>query len=206
MRRWGRKFPFAGYGGGFRRWLASGDPKPYNSWGNGSAMRVSPVGWAFDSLDKTLEEAKRSAECTHNHPEGVKGAQATAASIFMARNGASRDDIRGYVTKQFGYDLSKTCAEIRPAYHFDESCQGTVPQALACFLESRDYKHCMQLAISIGGDSDTLACIAGGIAEAWYKKQMGPAAIPADMCEFANNRIPYSMKRVVTEFEKKYAG
>jgi ADP-ribosylglycohydrolase len=195
---WARRYPRAGYGGGFRRWVFGDSSQPYNSWGNGSAMRISPVGWAFSTMEDTLAEAKKSAEVTHNHPEGIKGAQATAAAIFMARNGASKADIREYIIQQFGYNLDRTVSEIRPIYKFNESCQGTVPEAIIVFLESHDFAHCMQLAISIGGDTDTLACIAGGIAEAFYKE------IPKEMIDFADNRIPYSMKQVVSGFRGKY--
>ncbi|MDR0924395.1 MAG: ADP-ribosylglycohydrolase family protein [Hungatella sp.] len=196
---WANKFPHAGYGGGFVRWIRSDNPKPYNSWGNGSAMRVSPVGWAFKTMDETLAEAKCSAEVTHNHPEGIKGAQAAAAAIFMARNSATKDDIKAYTTRQFGYNLDRRVKEIRPVYKFNESCQGTVPEAITVFLESKDFAHCMQLAISIGGDTDTLACIAGGIAEAFYKE------IPKELMDLADNRIPFSMKQVVGEFRGKYS-
>jgi ADP-ribosylglycohydrolase len=193
LHAWARKFPRAGYGGGFARWARSEEPKPYNSWGNGSAMRVSPVGWAFKTMDETLAEAKRSAECTHSHPEGIKGAQATAAAIFMARNGAAKGEIREFIASRF-YKLDRTVQEIRPLYRFKESCQETVPEAITVFLESRDFPHCMRLAISLGGDTDTLACIAGGIAEAFYR------AIPQELTDFANNRLRYSMKAVVDRF------
>ena len=142
--------------------------RPYGSWGNGSAMRVSPVGWFFDSLEETERVAKISAEVTHNHPEGVKGAQATAAAVFLARTGKSREDIRDYVEKRFGYDLHRSWAYWHPLYDWDSSCQGTVPQALICFLESTDFEDAIRKAVSLGGDSDTLACITGGVAEAFY--------------------------------------
>ncbi|MDR1574711.1 MAG: ADP-ribosylglycohydrolase family protein [Treponema sp.] len=201
---WARRFPRAGYGDSFARWICSDDPRPYNSWGNGSAMRVSPVGWAFDTIEETLEQAKRSAEITHNHPEGIKGAQATAAAIFLARTGASKEAIREFIVERFsqpgreddGYTLHRTAAEIRPGYQFNESCQGTVPEAITAFLESRDFPHCMRLSISLGGDTDTLACIAGGVAEAFY----GTDAIPRDMRDFAFNRLPRSMTEVVERF------
>jgi ADP-ribosylglycohydrolase len=195
---WARDFPSAGYGGGFRRWFDGDNHKPYNSWGNGSAMRVSPVGWAFDTLDETLDQAKKSAEITHNHPEGIKGAQATAGAIFMARTGSSKDEIREYIKKTFGYPLQKTVNEIRPAYRFNESCQETVPEAITVFLESRDFPHAMQLAISLGGDTDTLACITGGIAEAFYR------TIPQDLLDFAHARLPERMKIVIEDFYDRY--
>lgn len=168
MRKYGHKYPGAGYGGMFYDWLKSRCPKPYNSFGNGSAMRVSPVGWAFDTLEETLEAAKQSAEITHNHPEGIKGAQATAACIFMARTGKSKQEIKEYVETKFGYDLSRTCNEIRPTYQFNESCQGTVPESIIAFLESTDFESAIRLTVSLGGDADTMGAITGAIAEAYY--------------------------------------
>jgi ADP-ribosyl-[dinitrogen reductase] hydrolase len=170
LRSYARKFPcpMGGYGGRFSYWLSHGNPQPYNSWGNGSAMRVSAVGWAFDTLEKTLEVAKISAEITHNHPEGIKGAQATAAAIFLARQDKSKEDIKTYITETFGYNLNRTCDEIRPVYKYNESCQGTVPEAIVAFLDSVDFESTLRLGVSLGGDSDTLTCIAGGIAEAYY--------------------------------------
>ena len=164
----GRMYPHAGYGGSFIRWLRSNDPKPYNSWGNGSAMRVSPVGFAFDSEEVVLQEAERSAEISHNHPEGVKGAQATALAVFLARTTRNKSLIRKEVVDRFGYDLNRTVDDIRPFYGFDVSCQGTVPEAIISFLDSDSYEDAVRNAISLGGDSDTLACITGGIAEAYY--------------------------------------
>jgi ADP-ribosylglycohydrolase len=161
-------YPFKGYGGNFRDWAKSSSSEPYNSWGNGSAMRVSPVGFAFNNLDTVLEEAKRSAEVTHNHPEGIKGAQATAAAIFLARQGHDKVAIKSYIQTTFGYDLEQTLDQIRPTYRFDVSCQGSVPQAVIAFLESTDFEDAIRNAVSLGGDSDTIACIAGGIAQAFY--------------------------------------
>ena len=169
LKEWGRLFPYAGYGGMFRHWLMSDGRAPYNSFGNGSAMRVSPVGFAFDSLDKVLEEAKKSAEVTHNHPEGIKGAQAVAATIFLARMGTGKKEIKDYIENTFNYDLNATLAEIRPRYSFNETCQGSVPQAVIAFLESISYEDAVRKAISLGGDTDTQACITGGIAQAYYK-------------------------------------
>ncbi len=166
MREMGRKYPDAGYGGSFIQWLFSDNPQPYNSWGNGSAMRVSPVGFAFNTEEKVLTEAEKSAEITHNHPEGIKGAQATALSIFLARTGHKKDLIRSEIIQRFGYDLDRTADNIRPAYSFDISCQGTVPEAIISFLDSDSYEDAIRNAVSLGGDSDTLACITGGIAEA----------------------------------------
>ena len=166
MQFWGLRYPKAGYGARFITWLAAKNPKPYNSWGNGSAMRVSSVGWLYHSLEKTLEIAKATAEVTHNHPEGIKGAQATAAAIFLARNGKTKSEIREYIETTFGYDFSRTCDEIRPYYHHVESCQETVPEAFTAVWEGKDFEDTIRLAVSLGGDSDTLTCIAGGIAEA----------------------------------------
>jgi len=168
-REWGRLFPHAGYGGMFRQWLRSDDMGPYNSFGNGSAMRVSPVGFAFDTLDKVLAESKKSAEVTHNHPEGIKGAQATAAAVFLARTGKEKKEIKDYIETTFNYDFRATLAEIRPHYRFDPTCHGTVPQSIVAFLESNNYEDAARKAISLGGDSDTIGCITGGIAQAYYE-------------------------------------
>ena len=161
-----RKYPDRGYGGRFVRWILGGDTQPYNSFGNGSAMRVSPVGYYAKSLDEALELAKISAEVTHNHPEGIKGAQATAAAIFMARRGENKWEIRDYIEKTFGYDLSRTLEAIRPTFTFDETCQRTVPEAIICFLEGKDYEDVVRLAVTLAGDADTLAAIAGSIVSA----------------------------------------
>lgn len=169
VRRFGRRYPYAGYGGSFIHWLHTPDAGPYNSWGNGSAMRVSPVGFAFTTDDEVLAQAKASAEITHNHPEGIKGAQATALAVFLARTGSDKESIRSRIINQFEYDLDRTMQDIRPSYYFDISCQGTVPAALVAFLDSESYEDAVRNAISLGGDSDTLACITGGIAEAFYR-------------------------------------
>lgn len=161
-----RRYPDRGYGGRFAQWILSDDPQPYDSFGNGSAMRVSPVGYYARTLDEALELAKVSAEVTHNHPEGIKGAQATAASIFLARKGENKWEIRDYIEKTFGYNLSRTLEEIRPTFTFDETCQRTVPEAIICFLEGKDYEDVVRLAVSLAGDADTLAAIAGSIASA----------------------------------------
>jgi ADP-ribosylglycohydrolase len=166
----GRRYPHAGYGGTFIRWLGSNDPEPYNSWGNGSAMRVSPVGWAFDSAEKVMEEAARTAEISHNHPEGIKGAQAAALAVFLARTTRDKSLIKEEVTERFGYDLKRSLNDIRPSYSFDVSCQGTVPEAIISFLEADSYEDAVRNAVSLGGDSDTLACITGAVAEAYYGK------------------------------------
>ena len=167
--------PMGGYGPGFYRWLfepetfKEGKRHPYNSFGNGAAMRCSANGWMFDTLEETERVAGLSAAITHNHPEGIKGAQSTAAAIFMARNGKSKEEIKDYISKKYGYNLNRTCDEIRPIYDWDSSCQGTVPEAMVAFLDSTDFESAIRLAVSLGGDSDTLACITGGIAEAFYK-------------------------------------
>jgi ADP-ribosylglycohydrolase len=168
MKRYGRLYPYAGYGGRFGNWLFSDDTSPYNSWGNGSAMRVSPVAWAFSTLSEVERYAEISAAVTHNHPEGIKGARATAAAIFLARTGASKEETKAYIEKQYRYDLDRTLDEIRPHYRFDESCQGTVPEAIIAFLESVSFEDALRNAVSLGGDSDTLAAITGSIAEAAY--------------------------------------
>jgi len=164
-----RRYPDRGYGGRFACWIGDRDPKPYNSYGNGSAMRVSPVGYYAQSLDEALELAQVSAEVTHNHPEGIKGAQATAAAVFMARKGASKREIRHYIEKNIDYDLSRTLDEIRPTYSFNELCQTTVPEAITCFLEGKDYEDVIRLAVSLAADADTLAAIAGPIASAVWE-------------------------------------
>lgn len=195
MQDWGHRYPDAGYGGGFYRWLHSSDPKPYNSWGNGSAMRVSAVGWLFDSMERTREVARWTAEVTHNHPEGVKGAEATAAAIYLARNGATKGDIKKYVTDNFGYDLSRTCDEIRPSYHHVESCQETVPEAITAFLEGVSFEDVIRTAVSLGGDCDTLTCIAGGIAEAFY-------GIPVMMEAEVKRRLESDMLQIIGAFDE----
>ena len=169
----GRRHPHAGYGGSFRRWLMSDDPQPYNSWGNGAAMRVSPVGFAFDSVEEVLEQARLTAVISHNHPEGIKGAQATALAVFLARTGHSREEMREQIGRRFGYDLQRTIQGIRPDYGFRISCQETVPEAIVAFLDSVSFEDALRNAISLGGDSDTLACITGGIAEAYYGEAPG---------------------------------
>lgn len=167
MQKWGHRYPRAGYGLRFLDWLDCDDPQPYNSFGNGSAMRVSPCAWAVDSLEKVERLAKWSAEVTHDHPDAIKGAQAVAAAIFLARTGAQKAQIRQYIEEKY-YDLRFTLDEIRPGYSFDVSCEGSVPQAIVSFLEAEDFADAIRNAISLGGDGDTQACIAGAIAEAYY--------------------------------------
>ena len=196
-KKFGRLYPGRGYGGRFAWWLGSESYEPYNSFGNGSAMRVSPVGVAFDTLEKVLEEAKKSAEVTHNHPEGIKGAQATAAAIFLARTGKRKEDIKTYIEKEFQYDLSRRLDDIRPTYEFNGTCQGSVPEAIIAFLESEDFEDAIRNAISIGGDSDTIACIAGGIAEAYY------GGVPGEIKERVMEILDERMRGIVEEFRSK---
>lgn len=189
-----------GYGNGFERWIERadyGDFSPYNSCGNGSAMRVGPVGWAFSSKEEILVAAKYSAESTHNHPEGIKGAQATALCIYMARQGALKDKIRQTIEAEFGYDLDFTCDKIRDTYGWGATCQTTVPQAIVAFLDGVDFEDCLRNAISIGGDSDTLACITGSIAEAYF-------GLPKDIYDRGLEYLNPHFKSVVKEFEDKF--
>ena len=203
--------PMGGYGGGFSRWLfhpeALGDygsrdfkpgtRHPYNSFGNGAAMRCSANGWMFDTLEETERVAGLSAAITHSHPEGIKGAQSTATAIFMARHGASKEEIRDYISAKYGYNLNRTCDEIRPIYQWDSSCQGTTPEAMVAFFDSTDFESAIRLAVSFGGDSDTLACITGGIAEAYYKE------IPDSIAMKIWELIPEDFKAILKEMEKK---
>ena len=199
-RRFGRRYPGAGYGGTFINWLAIDDAPPYNSWGNGSAMRVSPVGFADDSMEAVLQEAAKSAAVTHNHPEGIKGAQAVAVAVFMGRRGHTREDIRRLISQKFGYDLNPTIEDIRPHYYFDVSCQGSVPQALIAFLQSHDVESAIRLAISLGGDSDTQGCIAGAVAHAYY------GAIPPEMERNVRKRLPREFLMILDRFLQTYPG
>ncbi len=195
-KRWYSKYPKAGYGPSFRRWAQSGSYSPYNSYGNGSAMRVAAVAWWAKSLEEALKLAKESAMATHNHPEGVKGAQATAAAIYLAKTGSTKAQIKQYVEKSFGYYLDESVDSIRVWYRYDVSCQGTCPQAIRCFLESNDFEHAIRLAVSIGGDTDTIACITGSIAEALY-------GIPAPIEQQAMRRLPADLKEVVDQFYQR---
>lgn len=194
----GRRYPGAGYGGSFRNWLHSDDPRPYGSWGNGSAMRVSPVGFAFDTVDDVLREAARTAEFTHSHPEGIKGAQATALAVFLARTARDKGLIRSEVSSSFGYDLDRTVDDIRPGYSFNESCQKTVPEAIVSFLDSISYEDAVRNAISLGGDADTLACITGGIAEAFY----GP--IPPEIGARVREILPRELWSITEDFCNRF--
>jgi len=194
----GKNNPGRGYGGHFRAWIRSKNPEPYNSYGNGSAMRVSPVGWYGNSIEEVMDEAKKSAEVTHNHPEGIKGAQSTAVAIYMARTGKSKEEIKQFIMNTFQYDLERKIDDIRPAYEFDVTCQGSVPEAIIAFLESTDFENAIRLAISIGGDSDTIACITGGIAEAYYK------TVPDDIIENIVKRLPIKFLNIIEYFSLTY--
>lgn len=196
MKAWGRKYPYAGYGGRFVWWLQLEDDSPYGSWGNGSAMRVSSVGWMYDTLERTREVARLTAEVTHNHPEGIKGAEATASAIFMARQHKSKEEIKKYIVDEFGYNLSRTLEEIRPDYHHVESCQETVPEAITAFLEGNDFEDVVRNAVSLGGDCDTLTCIASGIAEAYY-------GVPEEFKEECQKRLPDDARKVLIAFWEK---
>ena len=198
IKDFGLKYPYAGYGGSFYRWLHSAESKPYNSWGNGSAMRVSPVGFAFNSMKDVLHEAKESAKVTHNHPEGIKGAQATALAVLLARSGKSKATIKQEISDRFAYNLNRTLDEIRPDYGFDVSCQGSVPEAIIAFLEAKDFEDAIRKGISLGGDSDTIACIAGGIAQAYYQD------IPSKIVSNVRKRLPEEFLFIIDEFNTKY--
>lgn len=197
MQAYGRQYPWGGYGGRFGQWLYWEDPQPYNSCGNGSAMRVSPVAWVSDDLECVEELARKSAEVTHNHPEGIKGAQVTAGCILLARQGATKEEIRRYAEERHGYDLGFTLDEIRPTYAFSEICQDSVPQALVAFLEGEDFEDVIRRAISIGGDSDTIAAIAGGIAQAYY-------GIPDWIVDEARARMDDKLLGTLDEFCERY--
>ena len=193
MRVWGRRYPDAGYGGRFSAWLASPAPRPYGSWGNGSAMRVSAAGWLFGDLTETEAEAAITAAVTHNHPEGIKGAEAAAAAIYLARSGADKKEIRDYIERHDHYDLSRTCGEIRPGYEFDVSCQGTVPPAIIAFLEAESFEDNLRTAVSLGGDCDTLTCISAAIGEAFW-------GVPEELKAECRKRLPEDMLAVLDRF------
>ena len=194
----GRSYPHAGYGGSFIRWLMSDNPRPYNSWGNGAAMRVSPVGFAFDTVEEVLEQARQTAVISHNHPEGVKGAQATALAVFLARRDHSKEEIREQIGERFRYDLRRSVDEIRPGYSFRISCQETVPEAIVAFLDSVSYEDAVRNAISLGGDSDTLACITGGVAEAYYGR------VPETIRTKVRERLPSPLWKITEAFCRAY--
>ncbi len=197
-RKYYRKYPGRGYGGRFHEWGSSDIMGPYNSFGNGSAMRISPVGFAYDTLDEVLKEAERSAVATHNHPEGIKGAQAVGSSIYLARKGKSKIEIKEYITNTFNYGLEDTLDNIRIDYSFDETCRGSVPQAIIAFLESNDFEDAIRKAISIGGDSDTIACITGGIAEAFYGE------LPEDIMSEVLSKLDKNMLDIISRFYDKF--
>ncbi len=198
MRRYYKWYPQAGYGGSFRQWATNPELGPYNSWGNGGAMRVSPAGFAYDDLDTVLNKAREFTEITHNHPEGVKGGQATAAAIFLARQGRTRDEIKVYIEYEFGYDLNRCVDEIRPTYQFDVSSQGTVPQAVRAFIDSSGFVDALRNAVSLGGDSDTLACITGGIAQAFYK------GVPEDVQLRVYSALDDRLSDITRQFMERY--
>ncbi len=199
LKAFARRYPDAGYGAMFYQWMWAAQGEPYNSWGNGAAMRVSPIGFAFDSIDEVLVQAQKSAAVTHDHIEGIKGAQATALAVFLARSGESKDEIRSRIGARFGYDLQRTLADIRPQYRFDVSCQGSVPESIIAFLEAENFEHAIRNAVSLGGDSDTMACIAGGIAQAFFGEV--PHAISGEV----RKRLPSEFLQVIDEFDQTFA-
>ena len=196
MQKWGHRYPGAGYGVRFCSWLDSRDPQPYNSWGNGSAMRVSAVAWLFNDLDTVRRMARLSAEVTHNHPEGIKGAEATASAIFLGRTGHSKAEIKAYLENEFHYCLSRTCDQIRPGYYHVESCQQTVPEAITAFLEGTDFEDVIRTAVSLGGDCDTLAAIAGSMAEGFY-------GVPAALRQRCLGFLTEPLQKVLLRFDAK---
>ena len=193
----GLRYFEVGYGSSFKAWLKGNEHKPYNSWGNGSAMRVSPIAFAFETEEKVLDEARKSAEITHNHPEGIKGAEATALAIFMARKGASKEEIRERIATQFEYDLNRTVDEIRPKYKFEVSCQKSVPESIICFLDSDSFEDCIRNCISLGGDADTMGAIAGGIAEAYY-------GVPKEIEERVYGYLSDEFLEILKRFRREY--
>lgn len=199
IKEYGRRFPHAGYGEMFKRWLQSNSLRGYKSYGNGSAMRVSPIGFAFETLEKVRDEAKLSAEVTHNHPEGIKGAQAIASAIHLARAGQRKPEIKAYIEKSFGYELGQSLDKIRLTYSFDSSCKGSVPQAMIAFFESNDFEDAIRKAISLGGDSDTIACMAGGIAQAYYR------LIPDYLVDQTMLLLDSQFRETIRTFNKRYA-
>lgn len=197
LKYFGNKYPNAGYGGMFRNWLLQDSPEPYGSWANGSAMRVSPCAWVADSLEEAQELAKTSAAVTHNHPEGIKGALATVDAIYLARIGASKDEIRNHVELRYDYDLSSSVDEIRPSYKFDVSCRGSVPESIVCFLDAKDFEDTIRNAVSLGGDADTQAAIAGSIASAYWD-------VSKNIAFKSIHRLDYRLLKVFIDFEEKF--
>ena len=196
LKYWCRKYPRAGYGGKFNWWFRQEDPQPYNSWGNGSAMRVSAVGAFAKSTDETLALAEESAMVSHNHPEGVKGAQAVALAIHLALRGCSKEELKEEIENRFNYDLNRKYADIQPRYTFDVSCQGSVPEAIIAFLESSDYESAVRMAVAYGGDADTQAAITGGIAAAYYGE------IPEYIMGECLNLLPHDIKEIIAKFNQ----
>ena len=197
LKYFGNKYPNAGYGGMFKRWLRQDNPEPYGSWANGSAMRVSPCAWVADSLEEAQDLAYKSAVVTHNHPKGIEGALATCDAIYLARIGASKDEIKEHVEIRYEYDLNRSLDEIRPIYSFDVSCAGSVPESIICFLESRDFEDTIRNAVSLGGDADTQAAIAGSIASAYWE-------VPKSISYRAIHRLDYRLLNVLIDFEEKF--
>lgn len=195
MLKWGRRYPFAGYGKRFIKWLlfSGKHPKPYKSCGNGSAMRISTVGWLYDSLERTREVARATAVVSHNHPDGMNGAEAVAMAVFLARKGCSKQEIKTQLTTEFSYNLNRSCETIRATYCHKGKCAESVPEAIIAFLESCDYETAIRNAVYLGGDSDTLACIAGAIAEAYY-------GVADDTVRECRKRIRKPMIKVVDDF------
>ena len=197
IRKFGLKYPNAGYGGMFMNWLNQDNPEPYGSWANGSAMRLSPVSWVADSLEESQKLAKMSAIVTHNHPEGIKGALATNDAIYLARNSFTKEKIKKHIEDNYRYDLNRKLDDIRPDYKFDVSCKGSVPESIICFLEAKDYEDTIRNAVSLGGDADTQAAIAGGIASAYWD-------VPSKIAARGIKRLDYNLLEVFLEFREKY--
>ena len=198
MREFGRRHTCAGYGSHFEQWLHDESMGPYNSWGNGGAMRASPIGYAVHSADEALAEAERCAAPTHNHPEGVKGAQAVALAVFLARSGASKQHIRAEVASRIGYDLNRTVAGIRPGYSWDLAAERSVPEAIICFLDAQDFEGAVRNAVSLGGDADTMACIAGALAEAHW------GGVPEHIVEAVRKRLPSEFIDILDRFRARF--
>ena len=198
MRDYTRRYPHASYGTSFFLWARTPNAPAYNSWGNGAAMRISPVGFAFDTLEEVQQNAQKYTEITHNHPEGIKGALATATAIFLARTGHSKQQIKNYIIENYGYGLNRSCDDIRPHYYFNESCQETVPEAIIAFLDSTDFESAIRLAVSLGGDSDTLTCITGGIAQAFY------GSIPDNIAKKTLATLDEPLRDITLKFMQTY--
>ena len=197
VRKFGLDYPNAGYGGMFKKWLNQENPKPYGSWANGSAMRVSPCAWVADSLGEAQKLARMSAVITHDHPEGIKGALATSDAVYLARTGAEKEDIKSHIESKYHYDLSRRIDDIRPDYGFEVSCKHSVPESIICFLEAKDYEDTVRNAVSLGGDADTQAAIAGGIASAYWD-------VPAKITARTLKRLDNNLLEVYLEFMETY--